>query len=270
MSISRYEKTNRENCYTIGEISRMYNLSTDSLRYYEKRGIITPERGENGYRWYNSNDIWRLNVIVNLRSLGFSVDRIYEYFKNRSIDATIELLMEELEIIENKQRDLRGLKQSILNELEVINEGRRLEFGKVFIRELAPRRAFKIDREYSADEEMDLLMKELTEKSGKSYQLIGNNRIASIMADEDAEHIYSAAVLFDPEGDSVIPGGKYLSICYRGVWNSRYNAQLLKQYAQEHRIKLTGNFIDIIWIDIHTAAPMEEHMSEVQRLIEET
>lgn len=269
MSISKYDKKNQEDYYKIGDISRMYNLSTDSLRYYEERGIICPIRGENGYRLYSRNDIWRLNVIVNLRNLGFSVDRIHQYFKNRSIDTTKNLLNEELEIIENKQKELHELKKSVINELKVIDEASYLDIGKIFVQEIKPRRAFKINRDYSVDEDMDLLMKELAEKSGKNIQLIGNNRIASIIADENSKSTYNAAVLFDDEGDTVIPGGKYLSICYRGKWNSCYNAALLKEYAAANHIKLEGTFMDIIWIDIHTAEPMEEHISEVQGLIAE-
>ena len=35
--------------YKISEISRLYGIGADSLRYYERAGIITPKRGENGY-----------------------------------------------------------------------------------------------------------------------------------------------------------------------------------------------------------------------------
>ena len=43
--------------YKIGEISEMYDMSRDSLMYYEKLGIIKPTREDNGYRLYNVSDI---------------------------------------------------------------------------------------------------------------------------------------------------------------------------------------------------------------------
>ena len=58
--------------YRIGEISQLYNIGPDSLRYYEKLGILKPHRGENDYRLYHVHDLWRLNVIRDLRELGFS------------------------------------------------------------------------------------------------------------------------------------------------------------------------------------------------------
>ena len=67
--------------FKIGEISKLYGIGVDSIRYYEEIGIIKPERSESGYRHYSIHDIWRLNVIRDLRSIGFSVFyRIFEQF----------------------------------------------------------------------------------------------------------------------------------------------------------------------------------------------
>ena len=71
--------------YKIGEISEMYDMSRDSLMYYEKLGIIKPTRDDNGYRLYNVSDIWRLNLIKELKSLGFSFKMIKEYLENRDL-----------------------------------------------------------------------------------------------------------------------------------------------------------------------------------------
>ena len=50
---------------TIRQATKVTGLSADTLRYYEKEKIITPKRHENGYRYYDENDIAILkNVIV--------------------------------------------------------------------------------------------------------------------------------------------------------------------------------------------------------------
>ena len=48
--------------FKIGEISKLYNIGVDSIRYYEEIGLIKPERSNSGYRYYSIHDIWRLNV----------------------------------------------------------------------------------------------------------------------------------------------------------------------------------------------------------------
>ena len=77
-----------KNAYTIGEIGKLFHIGADSLRYYERLGILAPGRGENGYRLYGADDIWRLNIIRDLRELGMSMESIGEYMKNRSLAST--------------------------------------------------------------------------------------------------------------------------------------------------------------------------------------
>lgn len=43
--------------YTIGEVSKIYDIATDSLRYYEKKGLVIPQRRDNGYRIYSLEEI---------------------------------------------------------------------------------------------------------------------------------------------------------------------------------------------------------------------
>ncbi|MDO7977475.1 MerR family transcriptional regulator [Oceanotoga teriensis] len=86
----------------IGEISKFYGISTDTLRYYEKMGIVKPERNINGYRMYSMNQIWKINVITDLRKLGFPLKMIKEYLNNRSIDNTKYFILEEMSRVDKK------------------------------------------------------------------------------------------------------------------------------------------------------------------------
>ena len=79
--------------YTIHEIAALYGVGPDALRYYEKLGLIKSAAGrENGYRIYDLNDIYRLTILRDLRSLGFSMERIGEYLKDLSVGNTLQLL----------------------------------------------------------------------------------------------------------------------------------------------------------------------------------
>lgn len=46
--------------YKINEIAKLYNIKTDSLRYYEEVGLICPLRSKSNYRLYTLNDIYIL------------------------------------------------------------------------------------------------------------------------------------------------------------------------------------------------------------------
>ena len=61
----------------IGELSKKANVPIDTVRYYEKRGLIpVPTRTVSGYRQYQPQDIARLTFIVQAKSLGFTLDEI--------------------------------------------------------------------------------------------------------------------------------------------------------------------------------------------------
>ena len=81
-----------KNFFKIGEISKLYGIGVDSIRYYEEIGIIKPQRSESGYRYYSIHDIWRLNVIRDLRSIGFTMEQIREYLDHHTVLSSISML----------------------------------------------------------------------------------------------------------------------------------------------------------------------------------
>ena len=50
--------------YQIGDIAKIVGLSCDTLRFYEKKGIIKAKKKSNGYRCYSEEDLYRLMYIV--------------------------------------------------------------------------------------------------------------------------------------------------------------------------------------------------------------
>ena len=59
--------------YTISEMAALLGVTTHTLRYYEKMGLIQPEvNRETGYRYYTVTDTRRFNLCRELRAAGFS------------------------------------------------------------------------------------------------------------------------------------------------------------------------------------------------------
>ena len=115
--------------YKIGEIAALYGISTDILRYYEELGILVPRRAPNGYRIYRTEDLWCLNVIRDLRDLGFSMDQIRSYIENRSVGSTLELFQQEMCLIDQQIARLQGLRDNIITRRETIAQAVRLPLG---------------------------------------------------------------------------------------------------------------------------------------------
>ncbi len=61
----------------IGELARRVGASTDTIRYYERLGLLgAPARTESGYRCYGETELGRLQFIRHAKRLGFSLDEI--------------------------------------------------------------------------------------------------------------------------------------------------------------------------------------------------
>lgn len=57
----------------IKDVEEQLDITKSNIRFYEKEGLITPNRTENGYRDYSEEDVRRLKEIVILRKLGIPV-----------------------------------------------------------------------------------------------------------------------------------------------------------------------------------------------------
>lgn len=65
--------------YRIGELAELFQLKADTLRYYEKHGLLSPsERTGSGYRMYSEQDAVILNFILRAKNVGFSLNEIQE------------------------------------------------------------------------------------------------------------------------------------------------------------------------------------------------
>lgn len=78
---------------TIGEVANLLHLSTSQIRFYEKKGLLTPHHKDtNGYRLYSYTEIDRLEYITTFRSIGVPVSEIKEYLEQTDNDNLIEVL----------------------------------------------------------------------------------------------------------------------------------------------------------------------------------
>lgn len=262
-----------EKYFKIGEISKMYHIGADSLRYYEKIGILNPKRGENQYRLYRTEDIWRLNVIRELRELGFSMEQIGVYLKDHTVSTTRMLLLDELRIIQKKKDELSRLQRNVKERVRMLAECDEKEMGKVQLCHLPKRYCHYIEEGYHRDEEMDVLIKQLLNKSPETLYIIGSNRIGSVIPKESAGsnrcREYSGVFIIDREGDNVIEGGDYLTLSYRGDCEQNYYfLPKLLDYARENGYRPASDVYEILWVDIHVSERVEEHITELQLRVE--
>ena len=96
---------------TISEVSKMHQVSTRTLRYYEEIGIMTSTKKEDyAYRVYTEDSILRLQQIIMLRKLGISLSHIKLIFESSDAATTITIFQEKLEDVVNDLYALTTMK----------------------------------------------------------------------------------------------------------------------------------------------------------------
>jgi DNA-binding transcriptional MerR regulator len=60
-----------------GELAKSAGVSTDTLRHYERKGVLArPQRGRNGYRQYSANALDRVRLVRRALAVGFTLDEL--------------------------------------------------------------------------------------------------------------------------------------------------------------------------------------------------
>lgn len=260
--------------YKIGEISKIYGIGRDSLMYYEDIGILKPFRDKNGYRMYKLSDIWRLNLIKELRSLNFPMKKIKEYLDDRNIESTKEILNKEIILIDEKIEELLSYKQNIMKRLDTINdELRNLKLYEIDLVYINKRNALELNVNITKDEEFDFLIQKLQKDYENRFTILGNNNIgSSFCLDKIKQGIYNEfksvfCFLEDEEEiyNIIFNEGYYLTLTYKGKYkNNKHYINKMFKYIEEKGYKIISDPIEIYKIDIHETEDINEFITEIQ------
>jgi Hg(II)-responsive transcriptional regulator len=104
---------------TIGQLAKKANVHVETLRYYERRGLVpAPPRRKSGYRQYSSDDATRIQFIKRAQELGFSLNEIVELLSLRAEtgDACADVRKRaeaKVADIERRMRDLQRMKDAL-------------------------------------------------------------------------------------------------------------------------------------------------------------
>ena len=118
---------------TIAEVSKKYNLTQDTIRYYERIGLL-PEipRTKSGIRDFDEKSCKWIEFIKCMRAAGMPIEALIEYmnlFKQgkKTIVARKQLLIEQRDVLLKKQEEIKNTIERSDYKIELYNE---IEAGK--------------------------------------------------------------------------------------------------------------------------------------------
>ncbi len=111
----------------VKQASEHSGLPAKTIRYYEEIGLLSPARGDNGYRSFSESDLHKLTFLSRSRSLGFSLDdcrqllSLYDDDERSSSDVR-DLAVRHIADVDRKLAELKEIR-SVLSKLVSACEG---------------------------------------------------------------------------------------------------------------------------------------------------
>ncbi|MBS5113899.1 MAG: methyltransferase domain-containing protein [Coprobacillus cateniformis] len=118
--------------YKTGEFAKMANLSIRTIRYYDKIGLLKPSKiADNGYRMYSDRDFMKLQKILSLKYLGFSLDDIFSMTVNDSYLSLQQSLSLQKKMIDQKIGQLQNIKLSLEKTEQFITQSQNIDWKAI-------------------------------------------------------------------------------------------------------------------------------------------
>lgn len=122
-----------EVAWSIAEVARESGVTSRTLRHYHAIGLLIPARtAPNGRRYYEQEQLLRLQQILLLRDLGLSLDVIAEVLERQTSASTIEVLGRHKQWLQREQLRLAQLIRTVDATITTLREGEEMKPEKVF------------------------------------------------------------------------------------------------------------------------------------------
>lgn len=90
----------------VKELEKMFGVTRANIRFYEKEGLLNPERAENGYRDYDNEDVERIKKIILFRKLGISIPEIKKILNKEN--TLSDIVSDNLKSLKEQIEQLQG------------------------------------------------------------------------------------------------------------------------------------------------------------------
>lgn len=120
-----------EGYYSSGDFAKKAHITKKTIRYYDEHNILRPSYvNENGARFYNDEDFARLQQILFLKYLGFSLDDIKEMtLKNTDSDFMSESLHMQMGLVDERIEQMELMRQALDDAAKIIDRGEHVDWS---------------------------------------------------------------------------------------------------------------------------------------------
>lgn len=269
------------NYFSVSELAALGNVSRQTILYYDKHNLLKPNFiDSNGYRYYHFKEYLILEIILNFRKLGMSVDEIKAYINEKSPEALDNILMNkatEYELTIKKLKCLLADIEIVRTNLAAINK---YNVGSLTIHQ---------------QEQEILILSPLVDKKAPiktRIKILGNFnlplyksnhfkscKVSWIITANDflngecrKKRYYCSPTYVDSNNKKkiILPAGNYLTYIFQGAFQAQATKiyDIITQYLHKQHLKIISPIKITTLKDFWTAKTRDDYISMLSVAVE--
>lgn len=261
--------------FSIGELARLFDISTDTLRHYDKLSLLKPDsHTESGYRYYSLRSLFKLSRILFFKQLDISLEEIRAYMRHKNKKLLTELLLKKHEELQGRIQKLTNLQFKIEEKLGLLEEGTKA-LEVIRVKTLGERSGVFIDVKNMADQESIKDAFKRVERYLKTSSWLIEGQIYTSVSKGDllskryTQFRYFVEVITLQQEAcpqlTRIPDHRYACLVFNGPY-SQMSEQYSKivQWIEDNGYEIAGDSIEKNIVDYDFADSEAEYISEIQ------
>ncbi|MEG0051372.1 MAG: MerR family transcriptional regulator [Terrisporobacter sp.] len=266
---------------SIGQMGKLNNISVQTLRHYEKFGLLRPSyiNEETGYRYYSTKDFNTIDLIKQCKAMGLSLDEIKEVANNyTSLESIVDILGNQKKLINQKIKELENIKNKIESLEDKIGFSLNKGINKVFIKHNEERQFIKYNFTDRFSDEFEINLRKILLEVERYYENV-NAEIAFTVSYEDIKKEGRAecknvminlgeGIYYEDDKVISMPRGEYLTMYFDDTYRDSgkyYDA--IVEYINENNIKTIGDFNEIYIMTRVGSDGIEKSLAQIEILI---
>lgn len=267
---------------SITEMAKLRQITTETLRHYDRIGILKPVYLDPNteYRYYSITQYEKLGTIRELKNLGMNLKEIKEYFDNRNIETSRELLAQQKERIDEQISRLINLRKEVNRKIDFLDTIRSTDLDDTIrLKQFEKRKYVAFNRPVTDEIELSydsVRLEGLLQQSASELPIFATTRYGGIVSKEDIEQgirPLSAKMVIEYNGEEGVtkedlielPPGEYLCMYYVGnFWNREESVDRILAHMRQNNMKLAGDVLQMQWVDFTITDNTDEISYEFQ------
>lgn len=264
----------------IGMVAKHYGISKQTLIHYDRIGLLEPSvTGENNYRYYNFEDLDKLDLILSLKGAGLSLKDIKAYLVEPSLSESIALLKDQNNLLEKRIHKLNKTKAKIDYKIDELERVQALILdSNIHVKTIEERYILAVDINFeeNSDFAFGLSIQALNEllESEPQYFIYGHSIEGVILPakkilTQDYDHFSKLYIFIDAYNnhpyEHIVSKSEYVCLYHHGYYTETHSTyERLLKYIDDNKYQIIGDALEIPLITAWSAKGEQDYVTEIQ------